>query len=52
MFTTDLSKHWNGRTTLDLLQDAIAEAPMKGRERVLRRLPELFESHIKNICQE
>lgn len=36
--------------SIDILRDALNNADMLGKERVLEQLPEIFENHVKNIC--
>lgn len=37
--------------TLDLLEQIVAESSMLGREAVLERLPDLYERHVRMICE-
>lgn len=45
-----ISKNMMQELTIDMLTNAINNADMQAKHRVLERLPELFESHVKNIC--
>jgi LAS superfamily LD-carboxypeptidase LdcB len=37
--------------TLELLEQVIAASSLLGKDAVLRRLPELYERHVRNICE-
>lgn len=45
-----VAKEMMQQLTLDMLVEAIMLADMQAKSRVLERLPELFENHVKNIC--
>lgn len=45
-----IAKQMQQQFSIDMLADAIKNTDMQAKDNVLKRLPELYENHVKNIC--